>query len=221
MAGLCWVTVMLAFFLSAENSLAAVNQNKLAGNGDGILKEYVTEGSPAVTIPENQNQNTDKVNQEVSRSDPGDNVTRSPENPEPDDHAKSSALDYLSQLLDSGRGQRSGRGGGMGRGRGRVSRRRRGKGRRNRRRRGKGRGMRRRRRGRGRGMSWGRRGKGRGMSRRRRGKGRGMSRRRRGKGRGMRRRRRGRGRGMSRRRRGKGRGMRRRRRGKGRRFGRG
>ena len=39
MAGLCWVTVMLVFFLSAENSLAAVNQNGLAGNGDGILKE--------------------------------------------------------------------------------------------------------------------------------------------------------------------------------------
>eukprot|EP00064_Thunnus_orientalis_P024847 superscaffoldBa00011320_g25159 len=76
MAGLCWVAVMLAFFLSAENSLAAVDQNRLAEFVDGILEEYETKGmfSLAVSIPENQNQNTDQILQEVFRSDPGNNV---------------------------------------------------------------------------------------------------------------------------------------------------
>ncbi|XP_044201185.1 uncharacterized protein LOC122976658 [Thunnus albacares] len=76
MAGLCWVTVMLAFSLSAVNSLAAVDQNRLARIVDGILEEYETKGmfSLAVSIPENQNQNTDQILQEVFRSDPGNNV---------------------------------------------------------------------------------------------------------------------------------------------------
>ncbi|XP_042247462.1 uncharacterized protein LOC121883116 isoform X2 [Thunnus maccoyii] len=77
MAGLCWVTVMLAFFLSAENSLAAVNQNRLARIVNGILGEYrINEMfSLAVSIPENQNQDTDQILQQVFTSDPGDNVT--------------------------------------------------------------------------------------------------------------------------------------------------
>ena len=41
MAGLCWMVAVLAFFLSTENSLADVDQNRLAGIVDGILKKWV------------------------------------------------------------------------------------------------------------------------------------------------------------------------------------
>ena len=39
MAGLCWMAVVLAVFLSAENSLAAVDQNRLAAFVDGVLSK--------------------------------------------------------------------------------------------------------------------------------------------------------------------------------------
>ncbi|XP_067441684.1 uncharacterized protein [Thunnus thynnus] len=76
MAGLCWVTVMLVFFLSAENSLAAVDQNRLAEFVDGIREEYGIDKmfSLAVSIPENQNQTTGQILQQVFTSDPGNNV---------------------------------------------------------------------------------------------------------------------------------------------------
>ncbi|XP_044201160.1 uncharacterized protein LOC122976643 [Thunnus albacares] len=122
MAGLCWLTVMLAFFLSAENSLAAVDQNRLERIVDGILGEYRTDCmfSLAVSIPENQNQDIDQILQQVFRCDPGDNVKNKINNDEvyigsrvvaakvlkrtnkPDDHAESRVLDHLNQLFESG-----------------------------------------------------------------------------------------------------------------------
>ncbi|XP_049899773.1 uncharacterized protein si:dkey-96g2.1 [Epinephelus moara] len=75
MAGLCWMAVMVAFFLSAENSLA-VDQNRLASFVNGILSQYGTQGmfSLAVSIPDNQNQNINTILQNIFQSDPPDNV---------------------------------------------------------------------------------------------------------------------------------------------------
>ncbi|KAL7405393.1 hypothetical protein ABVT39_028368 [Epinephelus coioides] len=76
MAGLCWMAVMVAFFLSAENTSAVVDQNRLALFVNGILGEYRTEGmfSLAVSIPDNQNQNINDILQNIFRSDPGNKV---------------------------------------------------------------------------------------------------------------------------------------------------
>ncbi|XP_038568667.1 uncharacterized protein LOC119898593 [Micropterus salmoides] len=76
MAGLCWMAVMLAVFLSAENSLAVMDQNRLAAIVNGILREYGTRGmfSLAIRIPDNQNQNLNQILQQVFGSDPGNNV---------------------------------------------------------------------------------------------------------------------------------------------------
>ncbi|XP_036950816.1 uncharacterized protein LOC119017828 [Acanthopagrus latus] len=72
MAGLCWMVAVLAFFLSTENTLADVDQNRLAEIVDGILKKYQTDGklSLAVRIPDDQNQNIDDILETVSKSDP-------------------------------------------------------------------------------------------------------------------------------------------------------
>ncbi|XP_062282402.1 uncharacterized protein LOC133987151 [Scomber scombrus] len=78
MAGLCWVVVGLAVFLSAENCLAAVDQNKLARIVDAILKEYGRHAmfSLAIRIPDNQNQNINQILKQVFKSDPGNDVKK-------------------------------------------------------------------------------------------------------------------------------------------------
>ncbi|CAK6976328.1 uncharacterized protein LOC122976658 [Scomber scombrus] len=78
MAGLCWVVVGLAVFLSAENGLAAVDQNKLARIVDAILKEYGRHAmfSLAIRIPDNQNQNINQILKQVFKSDPGNDVKK-------------------------------------------------------------------------------------------------------------------------------------------------
>ncbi|XP_033480924.1 uncharacterized protein LOC117255827 [Epinephelus lanceolatus] len=76
MAGLCWMAVMVAFFLSAENTSAVVDQNRLASFVNGIFREYGTQGMfcLAVSIPDNQNQNINDILQDIFQSDPGDDV---------------------------------------------------------------------------------------------------------------------------------------------------
>ncbi|XP_044045426.1 keratin, type II cytoskeletal 2 epidermal-like [Siniperca chuatsi] len=73
MAGLCWVAVVLAFFLSAGNSLDAVDQNWLTSIIDGIKNEYALGDtfSLAVNVPQNQDPNT---LQQVFQDDPADKV---------------------------------------------------------------------------------------------------------------------------------------------------
>ncbi|XP_049428526.1 uncharacterized protein si:dkey-96g2.1 [Epinephelus fuscoguttatus] len=114
MAGLCWMAVMVAFFLSAENSLA-VDQNRLASFVNGIVRQYATQGmfSLAVSIPDNQNQNIN----DIFQSDPPDNVKNAinngdvykgprvvaakvlrPTNGRPD-HAESRVVDELNRLF--------------------------------------------------------------------------------------------------------------------------
>nr|XP_046231724.1 uncharacterized protein si:dkey-96g2.1 isoform X2 [Scatophagus argus] len=72
MAGLCWMAVTLAFFLSAQHSVAAVDQNRLTKIVDGVLGLYGTKGmfSLAVRIPDDQNQNIQNILQTLSESDP-------------------------------------------------------------------------------------------------------------------------------------------------------
>ncbi|XP_035516937.1 uncharacterized protein LOC118327622 [Morone saxatilis] len=73
MAGLCWMALVLAFFLSAGNSSAAVDQNWLASIIEGIKNQYALGDtfSLAVNVPQNQ----DPSNlQEVFKDDPADQV---------------------------------------------------------------------------------------------------------------------------------------------------
>ncbi|KAI3353562.1 hypothetical protein L3Q82_020082 [Scortum barcoo] len=76
MAGLCWIAVTLALFLSTENTLAVVDQARLATIVDGIRREYGVQGmfSLAVRISDINNQNHDKILKEVFTSDPGNDV---------------------------------------------------------------------------------------------------------------------------------------------------
>ncbi|XP_031732543.1 uncharacterized protein LOC116399491 isoform X2 [Anarrhichthys ocellatus] len=73
MAGLRWMAVVLTVFLSAGDSLAAVDQNWLTSIIEGIKKEYALDGafSLAVNVPENQDIND---LQQVFQSDPADSV---------------------------------------------------------------------------------------------------------------------------------------------------
>ncbi|TMS22863.1 hypothetical protein E3U43_008169 [Larimichthys crocea] len=73
MAGLCWMAVVLAIFLSAGNSLAAVDQNWLESIIEGIKNQYALGDtfSLAVNIP--QNQDPDNL-QQVFQDDPVDKV---------------------------------------------------------------------------------------------------------------------------------------------------
>ncbi|XP_068583823.1 uncharacterized protein [Cebidichthys violaceus] len=73
MAGLRWMAVVLTVFLSAGDSLAAVDQNWLTSVIEGIKKEYALDGafSLAVNVPENQDINN---LQQVFQSDPADGV---------------------------------------------------------------------------------------------------------------------------------------------------
>ncbi|XP_051241480.1 uncharacterized protein LOC127355050 [Dicentrarchus labrax] len=73
MAGLCWMALVLAFFLSAGKSSAAVDQNWLASIIEGIKNQYALGDtfSLAVNVPQNQ----DPSNlQEVFKDDPADQV---------------------------------------------------------------------------------------------------------------------------------------------------
>ncbi|XP_029293249.1 uncharacterized protein LOC115012005 isoform X2 [Cottoperca gobio] len=71
MAGLCWMA--LAFFLSAGDSLAAVDQSWLASVIEGIKNEYALGDtfSLAVNVPQNQDIND---LQQVFQDDPADKV---------------------------------------------------------------------------------------------------------------------------------------------------
>ncbi|XP_071359746.1 uncharacterized protein [Trachinotus anak] len=75
MAGLCWVTVVLTFFLSAGVGVTAVDQNWLTNIVDGIKNEYALGDtfSVAVNIPENQDPND---LQQVLQNDPADQVNQ-------------------------------------------------------------------------------------------------------------------------------------------------
>ncbi|KAK2817522.1 hypothetical protein Q5P01_025713 [Channa striata] len=79
MAGFCWMTVVLVFFLSVGTSLAAVDQNWLTSIIEGIKDQYPLGNtfSLIVNIPENQDldslqevlqdDSTDKVKEAVSQ----------------------------------------------------------------------------------------------------------------------------------------------------------
>ncbi|XP_038568407.1 uncharacterized protein LOC119898291 [Micropterus salmoides] len=71
MAGLYWMAVVLAFFLSAENSLAAVDQNWLTSTIEAIKNEYALGEtfSLAVNAPQDPNNL-----QQVFQDDPADKV---------------------------------------------------------------------------------------------------------------------------------------------------
>ncbi|XP_029290744.1 uncharacterized protein LOC115010294 [Cottoperca gobio] len=118
MALLCWMAVVLAFFLSADNSVDAVDSSRLATLVNGILREYRTPGmfSLAVSIPEDQNRNIEDILQEVFLSDPGDDVKNNNKNEvyvgsrvvaakvlersnRGADHAESRVVDHLSELF--------------------------------------------------------------------------------------------------------------------------
>ncbi|XP_022616356.1 uncharacterized protein LOC111232928 [Seriola dumerili] len=73
MAGLCWVTVVLTFLLSAGDSVSAVDQNWLTSIVDGIKNEYALGDSfsVAVNVPENEDPNN---LQQVLQDDPADQV---------------------------------------------------------------------------------------------------------------------------------------------------
>ncbi|KAF3688111.1 hypothetical protein EXN66_Car003783 [Channa argus] len=120
MAGLCWMPVVLTFFLSAGSSVAAVDQNRLATIVNGILRQYGTQGmfSLAVTVPDNLNQNINQVLQQILQSDPADNVKNKVNNGEVyvgtrvvaakvlkhltggADHAESRVVDNLNNLVN-------------------------------------------------------------------------------------------------------------------------
>lgn len=73
MASLCWMAVVLTVFLSAGNSLAAVDQSWLASIIEGIKNQYALGDtfSLAVNIPENADPND---LQQVLQEDPADGV---------------------------------------------------------------------------------------------------------------------------------------------------
>ncbi|KAI3353565.1 hypothetical protein L3Q82_020085, partial [Scortum barcoo] len=73
MAGPCWMAVVVAFFLSAQDSLAAVDQNWLTSITEGIKNQYALGDtfSLAVNVPEGQDPND---LQQVFQDDPADKV---------------------------------------------------------------------------------------------------------------------------------------------------
>ncbi|KAL3066372.1 hypothetical protein OYC64_016346 [Pagothenia borchgrevinki] len=73
MAGLCWMAVVLTFFMSAGDTLADVDESWLTSVIEGIKKEYPLGDtfSVAVNIPENQDIDT---LQQVFQDDPPDKV---------------------------------------------------------------------------------------------------------------------------------------------------
>ncbi|KAI3353563.1 hypothetical protein L3Q82_020083 [Scortum barcoo] len=75
MAGLCWIAVTLALFLSTENTLAVVDVKKLATIVYRIKGQYGGPGMFSLAVRmSNINQNLNTILQEVFRSDPGNNV---------------------------------------------------------------------------------------------------------------------------------------------------
>ncbi|KAK1885629.1 Set1/Ash2 histone methyltransferase complex subunit ASH2 [Dissostichus eleginoides] len=73
MAGLCWMAVVLTFFMSAGDTLADVDESWLTSVIEGIKNEYPLGDtfSVAVNIPENQDIDT---LQQVFQDDPPDKV---------------------------------------------------------------------------------------------------------------------------------------------------
>ncbi|XP_051241484.1 uncharacterized protein LOC127355052 [Dicentrarchus labrax] len=120
MAGLHWMVVILAVFLSAENSLS-IDPDRLSGYVRGIKGQYGVQGmfSVAVRIPENQNQNQNAILRQVYSSDPGTNVKNTMNNnqvyagsrvvaakvlKQPNrgtDHAESRVVDNLNYLFSN------------------------------------------------------------------------------------------------------------------------
>ncbi|XP_041789725.1 uncharacterized protein si:dkey-96g2.1 [Chelmon rostratus] len=118
MAGLCWMAVMLVIVLSTENSLAAVNQNRLANIVNGILREYRINSmfSLAVRVPDDQSREINDILKQVFQSDPVEDVrntlnrdevyigsrvvaARVLKRTEGADHAESRVVGYLDHLL--------------------------------------------------------------------------------------------------------------------------
>ncbi|XP_070684141.1 uncharacterized protein [Pempheris klunzingeri] len=75
MAGLCWMAVAFAFFLSAGSGLAAVNQDWLASTVEGIKDEYALGDTFSLAVNVPQNQDPDSL-QQVFQDDPADTVTQ-------------------------------------------------------------------------------------------------------------------------------------------------
>ncbi|KAG7234473.1 hypothetical protein INR49_004762 [Caranx melampygus] len=73
MAGLCWLSVVLTFVLSAGDTVTAVDQNWLTSIVEGLKNQYPLRDAftVAVSIPENQDPNE---LQQVLQGDPADQV---------------------------------------------------------------------------------------------------------------------------------------------------
>ncbi|XP_065327261.1 uncharacterized protein LOC134628403 isoform X2 [Pelmatolapia mariae] len=73
MAGLCWLVMVPAFFLSPPNILAAVNQDWLTNIVAAVKNKYELGDSfsVALNIPQNQDPNS---LQEVLQNDPADRM---------------------------------------------------------------------------------------------------------------------------------------------------